>query len=126
MSGALRRLAASSTIAGFLLLPAVTEAGKDPGAVARRYVLRQRTGEAELGTRLVLGPPVSTGARDRWTCVVFAAAEPTVARVGVLLTKSAVGWEAWFARASRGDGLDCDAMLDEARTLATDQSPYIQ
>src|SRR5437762_12126338 len=69
MSGALRRLAASSTIAGFLLLPAVTEAGKDPVAVARRYVLRQRTGEAELGTRLVLGPPVSTGARDRWTCV---------------------------------------------------------
>ena len=92
-------------------------------SAARRYALAERAGEAELGTPLSLGKAVSAGARDRWTCVVFAARELSKARVGVLLTLRTSGWKGWFVRASQREDLDCEALLDEARTLATDQSP---
>jgi len=93
---------------------------------ARSYALAQRAGEAELGAPLSPGQPVSTGTRDRWTCVVFAAGKPSEARVGVLLTLRTSGWKGWFVRASSGTGLDCEAMLMEARFLNSNLVPYIE
>ena len=92
----------------------------------RSYAVTRRAGEAELGTPLSLGEPVSTGARDRWTCVVFAAGKPGEARVGILLTLRTSGWKGWFVRAARGTALDCDAMLQEARFLNSNLVPYIE
>ncbi len=93
---------------------------------ARSYALAQRAGEAEFGAPLSLGEPVSTETRDRWTCVVFAAGRSSDARVGVLLTLRTSGWKGWFLRASEGTGLDCEAMLKEARFLNSNLAPYIQ
>src|SRR5438034_1067786 len=103
MTRELRMLAAAVAgvvVIGMLLVPRPSDARKDAVAAARRYALRQRAGEAELGIPVSLGVPVSTGERDRWSCVVFATVGPAKARVGVLLTAGPSGWEGWFVRTS--------------------------